>query len=667
LGDERGVSSVIGTILLIVIVLTGTTTIFLVAAQPVEETQSEMRGEQAKNTLTKFDSSTSLVALGSDGNARSSVQLPMFNDESTELLIRDDGTMNISVSNTAAGGKTVQTVDMNSLVYRTGNMEVAYQGGGVWEKTTGSRYSTMVSAPEFHYAGDASKATVTLPIIQIDDNQVGPVSSNRVQIEKVDSNLLAVPRVIQNNTVVEVEITSAYYRAWGDYFISRTDSVSVTYDDVNQKATVVLFGPDDSPRVKGGLVSAGTNLGISNNNIADSYNSSNGDYAATQASNNNVVTNRDVQLTNKASINGQLITSGGLQMTNNAEITGNAYVEQDVQLQNNAEILGNLITEGDVTLGGGSTVHGDIRAGGEVEFGSNNPTVEGSVYSADRIVMNRGTIEGDAYSDGDFEFTWGRAEVDGTINYGGSFIKPAWNSRPRWGGLASGASVSAPVVDGPPTLNAVTTLIQDKKSVVQATNDNAAVSSISGNSFNLFGGNPDTLRLEAGQYYVDSTTLGNGDELVFDTASGDIELVIDGDFQMNNDARVKVTGPNDVRVYVPDGRNYQMVNNAQSTVSGDQSPRFRVYLEPSSNVQIANNVQFTGVIYGPGGQNNGAQISVSNNADIYGALVGQIGSIPNRYGVHYDEALKNVSPTPTPAGVPITYLHVTENTVKLND
>lgn len=658
--DTRGVSSLVGTILLVAIVVAGSAGVFAVSGAGIADIQDSISSGQAENVFSNMDSEVSKVVLGSDSDGQTVIDLSVPQGEQSELEVVNDGNITIRVESPSAPTLT-ENVRLNTLRYRNNKDIVAYQGGGVWAKEVNSRDSRMVSPPEFYYTGQGDTATVTLPLVQFNNGTLGPVKSGYVTVSKDNSSRTSLPLVVKNNSVVELDIESEYYRAWGNYFIDRTEAGSVTYDDTNETATVILFGPNDSPKVTGGLMSAGTNLGISNNNIADSYNSSQGSYSATKGNENNVVTNRDVQLTNKASINGDLVTSGRLQMTNNAEITGNAYVEGDVQLQNNADIYGDVVTEGAVTLGGGSTVHGDIRAGGPVTFSSNNPEVKGSVYSADDIVMDRGSIGGDAYADEDFEFTYGKADVGGTIHYGDNFIKPTWNNKPTWGGLSPGASVSAPVVDGPPTVGAVTSMIQDKKTQLMANNNNSATSAIIGSSLDFNGGVAETRTLTSGRYYVDDTQLGNGDELVYDTTAGDIEIVIDGDFQMNGDSEVNVIGPNDVRVYVPDGRNYQLVNNAQSYVTDESSTQFFVYLEPSSKVQFSNNAQFVGVIYGPGGANDGVDISVSNNADIYGALVGQVGSIPNRYGIHYDEALKNTSPTPIPPGAPITYLHVTEN------
>jgi len=171
--------------------------------------------------------------------------------------------------------RTVVNRSLGAFVYERGNTIITYQGGGVWRKSEDSNASIMVSKPESHYRG----TTLTLPIVQVSGNASG--SPGSVTVTEDGSH------VIENHTnpltdtdkTVHVTVSSAYYKAWGDYFNERTEG-TVAYDHDNRTTTLQLVtAVEKSEPVKGAITSAasGEAIDLDNNVIVNAYNSSSGE------------------------------------------------------------------------------------------------------------------------------------------------------------------------------------------------------------------------------------------------------------------------------------------------------------------------------------------------------------------------------------------------------
>ena len=120
---------------------------------------------------------------------------------------------------------------------------------------------------------------------------------------------------------------------------------------------------------------------------------------------------------------------------------------------------------------------------------------------------------------------------------------------------------------------------------------------------------------------------------------------------------------------------FQLVNSPRVYTVGTGNPHIAsknwVYLKNGSSISLSNNPEFTGVMYGAGGQGDpGANIYPSNNAEIYGAIVANFGSVSNAPGFHYDEALNNLSADPDGAsetGPGAVYRPVYDDSVTASD
>jgi len=556
---QRGQSGPLGLALVFGVMIVTTTAVVAIGADSITTTQNRLDLERTEKSMTELDSEMALVALG-QSNVQ---QVDLSSSKSKEYrVVEDAGT--VTVASSGPPGQIVET-DLGAVVYEDGDgTTVAYQGGGVW-RSDGDGQAVMVSPPEFHYRD----ATLTFPLVTVQgDEKLGKRAtiSHSTSTQHWPDKSAGATNPLESGTV-EVTVESEYYRAWGEYFETRTDG-SVEYDHSNNRVTLELLVPATNPPIQGGIVAGtpGTSMTIKNNAEADSYNSSEGPYSGFPDSSNS-----------------RIISAGDVDVENNAVVAGDLESGGDVQISNNGEIRGNL------------------------SYG--------------------GTASGKGYPGG----------VSG------------WS--------AQNASVTAP--------DSVERLIDTRRSSISSSNDNADPSVDVDESTNTLENCDPECELTAGDYYLSGITLNNNENLKIDTASGDVNIVVDGTITIQNDQQITVVGGNRVNVYV-EGDYYQR-NGAFVTVEDDRAPNFWVYTNPDADVDFDNNAEFTGVLYGPNGpSNDGADISIDQNAHVYGGLVGDVTFVSNNYGIHYDEALQQTETTTIPQAIPsVTYVHVSTNQVNV--
>lgn len=253
---DRGQSEVIGTVLLIGIVLLGSTVAVVFGAVGIKATQDNAQNSGVEHAMTQFDSQAAMVALGNSG----SQSMRLSSSEDGTYTVRPDaGWVNITHHNHSGNGdtKTLVNTTLGALVYETDDSTITYQGGGVWRGSENE--STMISPPEFHYRG----STLTLPIISVNgtDSFAG---SGRASVSVEDRSRRIFPNASEpsygnqsyRNPIdsgnVTVTIHSDSYVAWAEYLEQRTEG-SVKIHHSNRTAAVTLIaerviGPFTMPR-----------------------------------------------------------------------------------------------------------------------------------------------------------------------------------------------------------------------------------------------------------------------------------------------------------------------------------------------------------------------------------------------------------------------------------
>lgn len=257
---DRGQTSPLGVALVFGIVVLGTVSVVVFGSAALTGTEHSVEVGQAEHTMSQFDSLAAQVAFGDSEVQSLAVGQASGGGYSTDP---DAGRLTIVHANFSGDGvdHEIYNETMGAVVYRNGNDEIAYQGGGVWRKRT-SGDSVMVSPPEFHYR----QATLTFPVIRVNPsgNSDGASGAQTITIRGSTAVDEIYPnpndgypdtdgdsdgfvdadnpgnsdddgdggsyRNPQANGTIVVKIQSEYYEAWGTYFRERTTGDVETYD-----------------------------------------------------------------------------------------------------------------------------------------------------------------------------------------------------------------------------------------------------------------------------------------------------------------------------------------------------------------------------------------------------------------------------------------------------
>lgn len=368
--DERGVSSTLGFLLIVSMVILSTTALVIVGGYTISQSQDNANEESINQGMTQLDSQMSLVAF--EGGTQQTIDLAANSDE--QVTVKETGHITLELKEINETDPTdtdtvavIMDRDLGSLQYQTGERTVAYQGGGVWEMRRGDPSTAqMVSPPEFTYTED----TATLPFVGVQPND-DFVSDDGVVTLKEGSTEGMFPQPSNENLTNPVDpsqdlvltIESDYYQAWGQYFENRLQ-VTPSYDHANNTVELILVSKGDDTTVKQGITSVAADNrikidGQGGSVFIDSYDSRNGTYSESQTE------------------DGEIAAKTGIEVTSGAEVLGDVFTEGDVILSGNAVIHGDATYNGNLqTRGGNSEVKGDTYT---------NTTVEGAL-PVDRVI-----------------------------------------------------------------------------------------------------------------------------------------------------------------------------------------------------------------------------------------------------------------------------------------
>jgi len=253
--DDRGQSNVVGYLLVLAIIIGGTSLVVVLGADALQQTNSASELKRAEQTMTLLDSRAAMVALGTSDTQSLNVKQQSGQFETDP----DAGYLSIKHVNYEDGEtETVYNQSLGSVIYQNGDRRIAYQGGGVWRLDPRGE-ARMVSPPEFHYRG----ATLTLPIVTVqgqssasgsptvsvssdgDARRVYPNTSADLSASNrtgAPYNYSGTARHYQNpvkNGTVRVFVHSEYYQGWANYFEQRTSGEVRVYD-ANQTVRLTL-------------------------------------------------------------------------------------------------------------------------------------------------------------------------------------------------------------------------------------------------------------------------------------------------------------------------------------------------------------------------------------------------------------------------------------------
>lgn len=314
--DNRADAEVVGHVIILGITILGVSMIALYGIPAISGLQDMANLKNTEQGFTVLDSRASRSALGEAPRQIIDIALgggyistiPNSSSEPSYILVE--------VKNSTSTISSI-SIPMGKIVYRLGEREVAYEGGGVWSKYPSA--TVMLSPPEFHYNGE----TLTLPVVNISGNySMGGKGTAALNIQKNGTPLVMYPNasyasymnpIPENASYVNITINSTYYDGWASYFRS-IPLTNIYSDGTKKKVTVKLQNPPSGTNYSYGLLSS-EEISLENQATIDSYNSSgNRNYSQTRSGNGSIRANNKIDLRNpQATVNGSALSGGNIQ------------------------------------------------------------------------------------------------------------------------------------------------------------------------------------------------------------------------------------------------------------------------------------------------------------------------------------------------------------------
>lgn len=727
--SDRSQSNVIAVVLLAGLVAVGAIAVVLAGSVAIEESQRESSLTVAENSFNSLDSTIRSVSqndtgergmtLPEDGDVHLSASSPSTPTEAGKVSITVDP---------ASGTATTEEIWLGTVRYEQDGQTVAYQGGGVWRQTGGG--SNAVSPPPISYRVEDDDGTLTFPIVSVEGEPSG--SNFEVDsVDSADLlRRMGVENPVEPGTEVTIEIRSEFYDGWATELEAEVGSNAVQVSEADKRVTVTFRTPAPSSAPSAVLINNPDNkITISNFGVTDSFDSSSGPYGSyPEESAGDVLTKGAVAASNKMSIHGDLITERGIgqnsgvkTLANKIEVHERTIFGDDPDIgpdeylviagnhqqfhglfstKDNLKITKPTVFGDDVLVDGDLYVtanqnnrpefenEGDIVVTGTIE-GISAAEISGNVLvdgDADGIGTKNLDLDGDLVANGDVELS-SDAEIYGDVivptgaTVDGQSQATVHGDIRRDSNEVSDRLGEAPEPIEPEVPERESSVDEiNERSSLESDNDNDEESVIQNDRLDF--SQPDHT-LGPGEYYLERLNVPKGETLELDTTSGDVVIYV-ADNPANTAVRVagviEVLGEdpaNRVRMYVDDsdGGDPELemeITDAGSgsvSVPDDRTPNMWVYLKPTTDVDLNGDVTFQGVLYGaPDGSSDGAEISVSNHAEVFGTLIGDVQQLPNHAQVHYDQALSDEDAFDGSAGESaIRYVHLPQESAEVDD
>jgi Mg-chelatase subunit ChlD len=225
---DRGVSELVGVVLLFGIVIAGSAMIFVSGTAVSDDVRAEGRVDAASSTFFEMDRSVQSLAQ-QRGNEGEAVSLGAVNPNKAE--IRKTGTMSLTIN-----GKCTADMPLSALVYDDDrDTTIAYESGAIWKRTEAGLVTEK--APELGFR----EGSLQLQVVRIegavqDDDMT--VNYNRTEsideTERIRDLLFADAECTRPETLT-VSVESDYYQGWERHFESEFGESNV---DVTGSQTV---------------------------------------------------------------------------------------------------------------------------------------------------------------------------------------------------------------------------------------------------------------------------------------------------------------------------------------------------------------------------------------------------------------------------------------------
>jgi len=238
--DERGISEILGTVLLISMVLLGSATVIIFGASAISDATQRTTTEAATDYLQEADARLATLAASSDDPE---VVFDPQDAAAKEYSIHRDGYLNVTVNDNP---DCSFQQPLSTIVFEDSNgNRVGYEAGGVWRGGVGG--STYQTPPD-----------VTLSNGRLDVNLVNVTgtfdqSRNRIQLNVTETRNRTSTfqeRLVRHDCsrpdTVSLRVQSDFYDGWADYLEADTGIVP-TVDDSDRTVTLDVDQNDLHP------------------------------------------------------------------------------------------------------------------------------------------------------------------------------------------------------------------------------------------------------------------------------------------------------------------------------------------------------------------------------------------------------------------------------------
>ncbi|WP_229124068.1 vWA domain-containing protein [Halapricum desulfuricans] len=217
-GDERAVSELIGAVIIVGLVLTGSVLVVYFGTNVIDETRQGQSDESAEIGIQEIDSRLSTLSTSSAATT-TSFEIGS-NIEGDAYLVENEGYLNLTV-NTRSTCSVQEPLD-SVRIERDDGQIVAYEAGGTWIKSPdgGAIYNT---APDVSYRNgtvDISLLNLTGRVSEGANQAVTDVNTSRRDSKSAVNTVLQGECVRPDN--VTLRIQSDFYRGWADYLETET-------------------------------------------------------------------------------------------------------------------------------------------------------------------------------------------------------------------------------------------------------------------------------------------------------------------------------------------------------------------------------------------------------------------------------------------------------------
>ena len=258
---------------------------------------------------------------------------------------------------------------------------------------------------------------------------------------------------------------------------------------------------------------------------------------------------------------------------------------------------------------------------------------QGQVTLANNTFIDSYNSDNGAYNAGTNSNTNGDVGSNGTT----AGIITIGNNISLGGNVSTGPGGTDTVGNG--TVIAGTTTHDNNVSLPAVTVPAALTGLASGGTFSI--GNNGTSALAAGDYKYSSVNMANNATLDI-TGAVRLYLTAATALSTGNNINVNIASGASLELYV-DGV-FTIPNNATLSSAGNIPKNLQIYstYTGANGISLNNNGVLAAAVYAPQ-----TDISIGNNDDLFGSVVGKTVAANNNSAIHYDESLKNLL---SPAG-----------------